>query len=211
VLTVLMFAAAACQPPASLELVGFWESQKTSKGGIGQTLEFRAEGVAVVSSTVIVNMSYRVSGDRLIVGESVSGSNQAEGVPFQVHEDSLIQTGPDGATVRKGRMEKRGSLGSPIVGAWGYRHHTGAMAYERYTADGRLLFRLPLDADVGCYSVEGNQLSLTKPTATTMSFEIHGMALVLKEGGKEFLLEHVSDGPWYPRNPAAIANDRGAQ
>jgi hypothetical protein len=184
VLTVFVFAAAACQPPASLELVGFWESRKTSKGGIGHTLEFRADGVTLASQTAIVNMSYRVFGDRLLVEESGSANSQAAGVPFQIHDGSLIQTGPDGAILRKERMDKRGPLGSPIVGTWRYRHYTGSIAYERYLPDGHLMFRLPLSADVGCYSLAGAQLSMTGPNSATMPFEINGETLILKQEGK---------------------------
>src|SRR5579863_4845045 len=99
-----MFAVAACQLPASPELVGLWESQKTSQGGIGQTFEFRPDGVAVTSGTVMVNTSYRVVGDRLVVGESVGSGRPAESVAFQIHGAALILTRPDGATLRKERM-----------------------------------------------------------------------------------------------------------
>ena len=40
-------------------IVGLWDSTRTSAGGLGTTLEFRADGTFVEAATVIVNTYYR--------------------------------------------------------------------------------------------------------------------------------------------------------
>jgi len=91
------------------------------------------------------------------------------------------------------------------VGAWRYRHYTGATAYERYTDDGRVLFRLPMTAHVGCYLVSRGQLSMTEPKLVNVRFEIrHNELIMVQEGSKEFVYSRVTAGPWYPRDPEQI-------
>ena len=159
----LLVGAIGCLPPSDTSVAGFWESRKRSKGGIGNTLELRRDGVSVASTTVIVNLFYRTSKDRLFVGEDAKLTKQSPDSRFEVQGDALVLTGPDGSTVKKERLGVRESGGDSIVGAWRYRHYTEATAYERYTEDGRLLFRLPMNAYVGCYSVSRGQLSTTEP------------------------------------------------
>ncbi len=48
-----------------------------------------------------------------------------------------------------------------IVGVWTYPYHTGGTAYEEYTQDGRMLFRLPIRT-TGCrWTVDADRLVLT--------------------------------------------------
>src|SRR5262245_35912601 len=44
VLNVILLATVTCVPATDDTLVGFWESRKTSRGGIGHSLEFRRDG-----------------------------------------------------------------------------------------------------------------------------------------------------------------------
>ncbi len=72
------------------------------------------------------------------------------------------------------------------------------MAYERYLADGRFEFRLPLTAYQGCYSVNENALAFTQPRASTATFKLNGNVLRLHEDGKDSLYDRKD--PWYPRD-----------
>lgn len=55
VLSLLLAAATTCPVPKSSGLVGMWESRITSKGGIGNVIEFRGDGTVVQTMTVLVN------------------------------------------------------------------------------------------------------------------------------------------------------------
>jgi hypothetical protein len=208
VLTPLLLAAVACMPPTSDVLIGFWESRNTSKGGIGHSLEFRPDGTAVSSTTVIVNMFYRTEDDALFVGTTLE--DIAPGTPaasrFKVDGDNLLETRLEGQAVRKERLGARRLEDQSIVGTWRYEHYTTAEAYERYTADGRLLFRLPMSAYEGCYVLVGGQLSMSEPTSSVTAVQVDGDELLLARDGKEpFRYGRVVGGPWYPRDPEVIA------
>jgi hypothetical protein len=184
-------------------LVGLWDSATTSSGGIGSTLEFRADGTFVEAPTVIVNAYYRIIGDRFVVGEQPLGPNpdQAKSMRIQVDGDVLRLTGPDGSVVLKERLG-RAEVGKPaIVGAWRYRHPTGTNAFERYTDDGRMLFRLPMTSSVGRYVVKGNEIVLTRPNQAdvAMTVVLKGDELTLSTNGRTANYRRDSAGPWYER------------
>jgi hypothetical protein len=205
-LGVAVLAVATCVAPISDTLVGFWESARTSRGGIGHTLELRRDGVAVASTSVIVNLFYRTSKGELFVGENPEATAHSNGSRYTVQDDVLLVTEADGKAVTRERLGAReGTLPPSIVGRWHYRHYTGPTAYEWYTQDGRLLFRLPMTSNVGCYSVSGNQLTMTAPRAATTPFETRkNQLLLIREGSEAFAYDRVTAGPWYPRNLEAI-------
>lgn len=197
-LTAILFTipaaqAQTCPQPATQDLVGLWESRETSKGGIGHAVEFRPDGTYVEAPTVIVELPYQVSGDRLILKE----------VPetrFEIQGDTLTQTGPDGSRIQKERLGKAVEGSPAIVGVWRYRHDTGVTAFERYTPDGRLLLRLPMTSTTGCYRIQGGSLSLNESGGkkTTIPIEMKPGELVFKEPGKPgTAYGRAADGPWY--------------
>ena len=61
---------AIAQPPATTpaaNLIGRWRSVETSKGGLGVVYQFNANGSLDYSPGAIVDMTYRVEGDQLIL------------------------------------------------------------------------------------------------------------------------------------------------
>ena len=193
----------ACPEPAALDLAGFWESRNTSKGGIGHTLEFRKDGTFVEATTVIVDSIYHVSGDRLFLDALSEGKTAApEGLEFRVEGDLLIQKGLNGSTIKKERVGKAEPGSPPIVGVWRFRHDTGAIAYEKYGADGRMSLRLPLASSTGCYKVQGDHLAISKRGRkdATLSFDLGAGELVLRgPGERPTAYGFVTEGPWYDR------------
>src|SRR4051794_3726367 len=74
VIAIVLFATAAvCAPPAAANVVGFYEGQSTSKGRIGSVIELKADGTALVGSTVILNSPYRVASGHLFVSGNDMG------------------------------------------------------------------------------------------------------------------------------------------
>jgi hypothetical protein len=197
-LTAILFTipaahAQTCPQPGAQDLVGLWESRETSKGGIGHAVEFQADGTYVEAPTVIVELPYQVSGDRLIL----KGAPETR---FEIQGDTLTQTRPDGSRIRKERLGKAVEGSPAIVGVWRYRHDTGVTAFERYTPDGRLLLRLPMTSSTGCYRIQGDSLSFNKSGGkeTALSIEMKPGELVLKERGKPgTAYSRAADGPWY--------------
>jgi hypothetical protein len=184
-------------------LVGLWDSATTSTGGIGSTLEFRADGTFVEATTVIVNGYYRIIDGRLVVGDQPLGSkaDAAKSLRIAVDGDVLRQTAPDGAVLRKDRLG-RPEVGKPaIVGAWRYRHYTGTTAFERYTDDGRMFFRLPMKSSVGRYVLQGNQLLLKRPNQAdrAMTVVLAGDELTLTSTDRTANYRRDNAGPWYDR------------
>lgn len=200
--TVIWFLAAVLLPapiqPA--DLVGLWESTTTSRGGIGQAFEFRSDGTCAESTTVIVDGYYRLIGDHLVQGEKPPGpdADTSKSIRITIDGDVLTATGPDGSIIQKERIGgKTASTG--LVGSWRYHHYTNAVAFERYTADGRMSFRLPMVSSVGRCTMQDGKLTLVRqdqPDAT-MTIGLEGGVLTLEGGGKLTHYRRSAAGPWY--------------
>lgn len=201
---VLILTAALLAPRSQpTPLVGLWDSATTSNGGIGSTLEFRADGTFVEATTVIVNAFYRVTGGRLVIAEKPFAAEAPAdmSVRVEVEGDVLRWTGPDGSLVRKERLG-RAEAGKPgIVGAWRYRHDTGTTAFERFTDDGRMFFRLPMKSYVGRYVLKGSDLVLSRPNqaGVVMKIVVQTDELSLSTGGRTTTYRRDEAGPWYDR------------
>jgi hypothetical protein len=85
---------------------------------------------------------------------------------------------------------------------WRYRHYTGALAFERYTMDGRMYFRLPMRSFVGRYALKGRELSLTQSNRPmvrmTVAFD-GGDTLNLSGNNRTTPYRRDAAGPWYER------------
>ncbi|HWN53717.1 MAG TPA: hypothetical protein VNP91_01325, partial [Methylomirabilota bacterium] len=92
-----------------------------------------------------------------------------------------------GTETRMTRKRAGGSHDAPIVGVWAYAHEAGGTAFMMYTADGRLIFRLPMRADRGRWSVSGDQLTLgPMPATTRLTYHVQSDQLVLTDNqGKQ--------------------------
>jgi hypothetical protein len=191
--------ALTCPEPGTNDLAGLWESQQTTKGGIGHTVEFRPDGTFVEATTVMVDSVYRIAGDHLLIGEA---PEEVQDSTFRIEGDTLVQAGPNGSTLRKERVGKAGAGSPAIVGVWRFRDVTGAIAFERYTEDGRVLLRLPLAGSTGCYKLAGDRLAMSKPDRKDVAvpFDLKAGELVLKGPGKNpVTYGQVAAGPWYDR------------
>lgn len=204
---LLVSAVLMCSAPASSDLLGLWETEQVSRGGIGHTIEFKPDGSYVEAISVIVDFHYRVENGRLIVSdEEVLSNKDVKNAPEIVFDgDTLILKGKDPAcaTIRMERLGKKTSDKPSVIGAWRYRHYTGGIAYERYTPDGRVNFRLPMSTSIGCYSIDGKQLTLIKSNNEkgSMPFKVQGGHLELVNNNKPATrYRREQAGAWYPRD-----------
>jgi|SRR5215470_10561778 len=191
VVIALVASVLGCAAPSDTAVVGFWESESTSRGGIGQTIELKASGEFLSSTAVMVDQLYRTADGKLFVA--------GNGAPYKVTRDVLVQTDDKRDEIRKERVGSRAAGKDPLVGVWRYRHYTGAIAFERYTEDGRLLFRLPMTSEQGCYRATGDALSLDIDGRTnTAQYTVAGTRLTLRSAdGKTHTFRRTE--PWYPR------------
>jgi hypothetical protein len=204
-LTVAFLVAAIlnCSALTSSDLVGLWESEQVSKGGIGHTLEFKPDASYIESTTVIVDMRYLFEGGKLFVFQPQASPDTSKdsGAEVVFEGKNHVVKGADGSIVRKESLEAKQSSSS-IVGACRYRHYTGAIAFERYTPDGLLQFRLPMTSSSGCYSVEKDRINLIQNNKkTAIPFKLIGGQLSLENANKppsRYRKETV--GAWYPRD-----------
>ena len=184
-------------------IVGLWDSARTSAGGLGSTLEFRADGTFVEAATVIVNTYYRIVGDRLLIDEQpIPQDAQADAaVPIEIAGDLFRMNIPDGTVIEKQRLPGSARGQSPIAGVWTYRHPTGAMAFERYTDEGRMHFRLPMTSVRGTWTLNGTELVLVRSTQpeTKATVTLTGDALTLTAGGRGTEYRRDGGGTWYAR------------
>src|SRR5262249_20052136 len=194
-------SAMGCVSPGDTSLIGFWESEATSQGGIGHTLELKADGKLVTSFTVMVDGVYRATAGSLFIAENAKALAEAtEGTRFTITQNLFVLTDSDGQDIRKERLGVQPRANTPLVGDWRYRHDTGAIAYERYTDDGRLLFRLPMGSRQGCYRAASGSFTMnTLQVNSTMQYTLASGRLTLREGaGKSSAYRRAE--PWYPRD-----------
>ena len=199
---LLLCVALLSSAPEATDLVGLWESGETSKGGIGPTLEFRADGTFVEGTVVIVDAYYRLVGDRLVIGGQPPGAepDTAKAPRIRLEGDRMIQTGPDGAEVHKERVGKPVEGQPAIVGTWRYKHYSGAIAFERFTDEGRMHFRLPMVSSVGRYVSKADGLVLSQPNRpkVKVTARLHGDTLSLSgSDGRTTEYRRVEAGAWY--------------
>jgi hypothetical protein len=197
-----------CPDPGAQSLVGLWESSNVSKGGIGQALELRENGMFVQSTTVMVNSRYEISGDRLTVHTESPGPGETMEFTFLLTNNRLIETMKSGPPMPKERVGPAATGERSIVGVWRSGDSTGMVGYEKYTPDGRMLFRLTMQASTGCYRIEGDRIRLSGTNGRkTPALPFHRTTgeLVLDDGhGKPYTYQLAVDGPWYDRHPVSL-------
>ena len=212
----LLLASAICSPAGSHELVGRWESHVTSKGGIGSVMEYRQDGSFVEAAAILAGFRYEVRNDTVLIHEHGSAQRSSENpLHFHFEDGVFVQKEPDGSTIRRERVGKRDPKDPEIVGVWRYRHYTGGIAFERYTPDGDLLFRLPMTSSTGCYvpSMEKHEVLLAplKGAARTVSLALSATQLRLKSPGKpDFVYDRSPWGNWYDIDRIDIILPRGS-
>lgn len=177
---LLLASTLACQPPIDNGQIGLWESAATSRGGIGNNIEFKSDGSYISAIMVRVDLNYDVKEGMLFIaknkGEPVSYEN---GTKIKIMNDAYMTIGPDGKTEVRSRIGATQS--NTIVGEYKYRHYTGAIAYEQFTKGGLLRLRIPMGSDSGCYSIDGAKIEFIPKNkgSTSIRYRIESGKLIL--------------------------------
>jgi hypothetical protein len=123
------------------EVVGYWESDKTSKGGLRKAVWFRADGVVFDRTVVALDGTYTLQGADLKVEPAGEPA-----LSFKLSFEGAVQVREAAGSVQ--RLERFGAAapatGPRELGRWSYVHATGATAFEEFQAGGAWRMRLPL-------------------------------------------------------------------
>ena len=192
-------------PPAPL--IGFWESDATSRGGIGTALLVNGDGSC--DFTVILKVEFKYTHDAT-AGKLVFAAD-AQGTPETTLEatlagDTLVVKPPVGTPITKTRVGAAPDPERPILGVWRYPHASGGTAWERYTADGTMHFRLPTSERPSTCTVTGDRLAITSPEMKTDArYEVKGAELRLSgASGEPRLFRRIEGGRWYGKSDLTV-------
>ena len=167
------------QPAGQSPLVGRWDAETRSTGGLGIWIEL-AEGACQQTVGAMVDATWSLDGEGLTVSIPVPSG------PPIVQHGSVSFEGPLVTQAFEGqpkRMTRHGAAPATpsIVGVWTYPHPAGGTAYEEYTPDGRMLFRLPIKTTSCRWTVEADRLERTVGKESTNSrWRIAGEPLTLE-------------------------------
>ena len=197
-LSIVMASALVCQPVVNEKLMGLWESESVSSGGIGSNIVFHKDGSFTTAMTVIVDLKYQVKDGKLYIAK-----NSGEPVSFDIGLDisfekgALVIAGKDGKKETKLRVTP--NTDDSIVGIYKYRHNAGGTAYERYTSDGMLNFRLPMSKISGCFKPDKKQIRLEMKSGNskTISYSLSGGKLTIGGDDDKSVYNRVVGGTWY--------------
>ncbi|MCU1285996.1 MAG: hypothetical protein JWO13_2346 [Acidobacteriales bacterium] len=94
----LLMAGSLVAQSAAPELVGHWVAGNRSKGGIGSMWEFKKDGTLTMAPGAVVDMAYKVDGDKLILPPATTGPGAKPQVArIRFDQDAMYETSGDGA------------------------------------------------------------------------------------------------------------------
>jgi hypothetical protein len=192
-------AKAPVQPPP-VPLIGFWESDATSRGGIGTSLLVHGDGSCEFTVTLKVEFTYTYDGatGRLVFAAGAEGTADTA-LETTLAGDTLVVKPPVGSAITKSRVGAAQDAERPLLGVWRYPHASGGTAWERYLADGTMQFRLPTSERPSTCTVTGDRLAITSPQMRTEArYEVTGAELRLYgAAGEPRLFRRIDGGRWY--------------
>lgn len=182
-LTLLLFTATLTAQQHEAELSGRWRSLETSKGGIGAMFHFYPGGAVEFSPGAVVQTSYRVEGDQLILPPAtVNGPESKQRITW-ITRDKL-RLGKDAETSEFTRADHAEHKDQDLTGEWiAMRDMAGSMHEVHYifSADGKGLFLIPFVTQSGHYTVTGDSIRIELPERQTVEgkFKVEGDTLTI--------------------------------
>ena len=156
--------APATTPPA--ELLGQWESADRTAEGVGNILEFRADGRVTQISASMAEADYRLVDDRLITTWKDRATGKISEVETHVEFEgsNRFLEKSDTADAADSWSERVGPsasfAGSPLVGQWCAIFLEMLPMYREFKGS-RMYNRLPVVVIRGRYGVDGGILNVT--------------------------------------------------
>jgi len=192
--------------PLPAAIVGFWESEATSRGGLGTAMLINADGTCEYTVTLKVTFKYTFDAGTLTFAGDEYGTPPAT-LAVAFAGDTFVATPRSGEAVTRTRAGAPADAAKPLIGVWRYPHATGGTAWERYTADGTMEFRMPTSERPARCAVAGGRLAILSPEMKTDArYEVKGGKLLLfGSAGEARVFAPVAGGRWYGRAEAKPA------
>jgi hypothetical protein len=196
----LIVVAMALPAPALADdrILGRWDSQSRSKGGIGSMLHFRGDGTVDVTVGAMLDFKYRTAGNRLYLA---LGTETFGPIEYSIKGNTLIRKDPKAGTASEASRVAGSAPPVPtIVGTWRSSHPTGADLVEEFLPDGVLLYRVPFRTDRGRFQADGSTLSMQiprRPRTYIATYRVEGNVMVVtyRHDGKEERYMRVERAP----------------
>lgn len=174
ILATLAAAAALLSPAAPGQpLVGQWESVERSPGGVGEVIEFRADGTARQVSAAMGDATYKLDGEWLLTfwKDRASGKVSVLANRIELEGYELLQKDEQGNLVS--RLERAGPAveGSPVAGIWCSEDGPGLTTFTEFTQAGDMFIRLPIRELSGRYWLSGDQLAVELEGSSRREFQ----------------------------------------
>jgi len=180
-LVVFTLLAQALNPDA---LIGRWDDDQRSRGGIGIAITFAEHGKCSKTTGVMVDGRWTFA--NLALTRTIPiGSDRSETavIPVKFTGKGMIQS-IDGESRTLERIDDRG-LETSVEGVWSYPHPAGGIAYEVYETGGRFLFRLPAVTEPCSWSSGGHLLQMTvNSIVTEFKWNVTQRRLTLESEGQ---------------------------
>ncbi len=189
-LVLALSAKPAPAPAANAALLGQWESVVRTPEGVGNILEFFADGRVTQISASMAEADYRLVGDRLVTTWKDLANGKVSQVETQVEfegPDRFLEKSDDNSGDSwSDRIGASPAQGSPIVGRWCFLFLETLTSYREFTKD-RMYNRLPVVTLRGRYEVSGETLTVTMQNQPPgqYPYRLDGNELVIKSRGGE--------------------------
>jgi hypothetical protein len=169
------------QSQSSEQLVGRWDAERRSRGGLGTILTLSEGGRCTKTTGAMVDGRWAWAAGQLTIVLTEDGKSDKQVITATVTGNTMTQLIEGERRVLK-RVSPPGRVA--IEGVWSYPHYAGTTAYDDYEPDGRFLFRLPMRTDPCSWAANGNHLKLIMDGEVDFKWEITEGRLTLEHGGE---------------------------
>ena len=161
-LAIASIAKPTPTPAPEAAILGQWESAERTKEGVGNILEFYADGRVTQVSASMADAAYSVEGDRLRTFWKDPATGKISEVETQIEFEGdrrFLEKGDDEASGEtwSDRVGAAPRSGSPLLGQWCSLFLDTLTTYREFTRD-RMYNRLPVVTLRGQYSISGETL-----------------------------------------------------
>lgn len=159
---------------------------------VGRVVEFHSDGTYALFITAMDDYTYTVRKNKLTTIESLDGTKETFPIVFD-RGNLIVKNGNGRGSDRVMTRQSASNPKQPILGTWKFSHPTGATAFETFTKDGHMYFRMPLDVTPGTWSATSDHVTvqLSGKDAETSPYRIDGNILTITESGQPQRYRHA--------------------
>ncbi len=178
-------------PAPGAALVGQWESAQRTQEGVGNILEFYADGRVTQISASMADAGYSVQDDRLRTFWKDPATGRVSEVETEIEFEGngrFLEKGDEASGENwSERVGAAPRSGSPLLGQWCSLFLETLTTYREFTPD-RMYNRLPVVTLRGHYSVSGETLRVEMQAQPSGEYPFrldHGELVIKSRNGSE--------------------------